>query len=300
MNDVLFLGRMTGCDLIFSGLPHMPLSGQETFCNQFDIKIGGSANTPIAARRLGVNAKLFTEIGNDLLGTFLMNELKKENIDTTFVKQIDGFNTCVSAVLSTTTERGFATYAECGNWFTTANIKNAINKTEYLYTDLEHCMNDGIDQIAKDAGAKLIIDASWGENFNLEKACKVLDNCFLFTVNDLEAQHITNQKDPYFALDLFAKHAENTVIKLGAKGCIAKSQDTIYKSEGIKNIDVVDTTGAGDAFGAGLLYGFLNNLDMQESLNIANAAGALTVTFAGGSGDIFTLENVLKLSQTIL
>jgi sugar/nucleoside kinase (ribokinase family) len=81
----------------------------------------------------------------------------------------------------------------------------------------------------------------------------------------------------------FAEKAGMAVIKCGKSGAMAVSEGRHYAAEGYP-VRVVDTTGAGDSFNAGFIYGYLNHLPVEECLKLGNGCGALSVTKLGGSG----------------
>jgi len=297
MSEVLFLGRMTGCDLVFSGLPKLPEYGEDILSSAFDIKVGGSGNPSIAAAKMGLDVSFITDIGKDFLGDFMMRELEASGMNMEYVYQVEGMQSCVSAVLSTNKDRGFATFADTPQNFTMENIKKAMAHTKYVYTDLVHCTIDPIVEAAKEAGVGLVVDCCWDEKLRLEDVKDILKETYVFTANEQEAQMLTQKEDLQEALKIFAEYAQIAVVKLGSKGCIAYADGKYYEVPGVKDIEVVDTTGAGDSFGAGLLYGLLRDKGIEDSLKIGNAAGALAVTYPGGTDKQFSYENVMNLYE---
>ena len=89
----------------------------------------------------------------------------------------------------------------------------------------------------------------------------------------------------------FAKTAGMAVIKMGKKGSIAVKDGKLYQAAPY-TVEVVDTTGAGDSFNAGFVYGFLRGKSMEECLRCGNGCGALSVTALGGNTGFPTEEKL--------
>ena len=103
----------------------------------------------------------------------------------------------------------------------------------------------------------------------------------LFLPNESEAQLLTGHKDPEQVLRAFADLGlENTVIKLGSRGAAALRRGRLYTMAS-PDVEVVDTTGAGDAFDAGFLDAWLSGADIDEQLRRACICGALSTRARG-------------------
>ena len=84
------------CDMVFAGLPQIPPLGQEIYCREFVMKSGGGANCPISLARLGIPVTLLTQIGNDAMGRFVLEELEKARVRTVGNLLSDAIRTDVS------------------------------------------------------------------------------------------------------------------------------------------------------------------------------------------------------------
>ncbi len=103
----------------------------------------------------------------------------------------------------------------------------------------------------------------------------------VFLCNAVEAQRITGLSDPALAAaDLRRRGAQAVVVKLGADGCWLDSPQHQQKIPGLPE-NVVDTTGAGDAFCAGLVAAMLNGDDLLQACEAANSAGRRMVSTLG-------------------
>jgi sugar/nucleoside kinase (ribokinase family) len=107
-----------------------------------------------------------------------------------------------------------------------------------------------------------------------------------FLCNAHEARLLTGEADPIRAARVLRAHGSQTlIIKLGADGCLVDgtlaSGEQISRRIPAPEVQVVDTTGAGDAFAAGLIASLLNGQDLLAACESANAAGAKIVTELG-------------------
>jgi len=103
-----------------------------------------------------------------------------------------------------------------------------------------------------------------------------------FVPNEVEALHFTGVDTIEEAAAKLGCYAGTVVVKLGKRGALAQAGGQVWKGLGFK-VEVVDTTGAGDAFNAGFLYAHVvEGRSMPDALRFANACGAITVTTIGG------------------
>lgn len=114
--------------------------------------------------------------------------------------------------------------------------------------------------------------------------CKDIDliQFSIKNVYETEALHYTRGLSAKEAAVEFSKQCAMAVIKLGKSGSIGAKDGEVFLSRPYL-VKAVDTTGAGDSFNAGFVYGFLKDEDMEQCLRIANACGAMSVTAYGGN-----------------
>lgn len=117
----------------------------------------------------------------------------------------------------------------------------------------------------------------------------------VFAPNAGEAQSLTGQGTVEGALDALAALVPLVVIKLGSGGAVARAGgDTVRV--GAVEVEAIDTTGAGDCFNAGFLYGTLRGYSLEECLRCGNVCGGLSTTALGGRSapTAFHLEEWLR------
>ena len=100
--------------------------------------------------------------------------------------------------------------------------------------------------------------------------------------NAEEACRIARAEDVTEALERLAARVPTVAVKLGAEGAIAR-RGSEHAAAAAPAVEAVDTTGAGDTFGAGLLAGLLGGRPLAEALRLAVACGTLSTRAAGGT-----------------
>lgn len=130
---------------------------------------------------------------------------------------------------------------------------------------------------------------------DLKEALAYVD--YLFP-NEEEARLVTGKDTPEEMADVFLQAGVKTVvIKCGARGCYICSRKDAMWIEAVKDVTCVDTTGAGDSFAAGFLYGLWRGLSLRDCGCLANVCGALSVGKLGATEGIENLRQALLLAQ---
>lgn len=295
MYEVLCLGR-TSCDLIFTKMESFPVPGREAACDDFIIKAGGAANTPMALTRLGVRVVFCTTLGDDIPGGIVYRYLKETGMDMCAVMVNNKYRTSVSAVLSLGEERGFATY------FAPYEEREILTRLEkyapyctHIHAYMEDCMRIPIIEVAKKYNKTISVDTAWDEKIKIEDVKHIIKGSDIFFTNEVEACSITGADNAADAIAFIGEYADIVAVKLGGNGSIVKNRDRMVEVPVVHGIEPVDTTGAGDLYGAGFIYGFNRGWSLEGCARFATASGNLAVTFYGGMDEKYTLENVEKL-----
>jgi sugar/nucleoside kinase (ribokinase family) len=295
MKQILCIAEVC-CDIIFGQLNKIPILGEEEYCKYFSVKAGGGANTAMGLARLKVPTKLLTRIGDDEIGHIVMENLFKSGLDISQVVMKKGVGTPVSAVMSTKEDRCFASFSGDQSPFVTIDqLEQAIKETDHVHTYLGYCLHYPIVEICKKYNKTLSVDTSWMDGADLKGIEPILSYCSLFTPNDKEAMALTGMGCPESALLHLSKLVQGVVITMGEQGSIALMNDKIHRQKSVVYGEAVDSTGAGDLFCSGLLYGFVNGFNLEKSIEIASHTAGLSVTYYGGIDDKFTIEIFEKM-----
>ncbi|HIW74072.1 MAG TPA: carbohydrate kinase family protein [Firmicutes bacterium] len=296
MTDVLCVAECC-CDIIFGGLDRVPAPGEEEYCREFCVKAGGGANTAMGLARLGADVKLATRLGQDAMGGMAAEFIRKTGVDMSAVRMDASAVTPVSAVLSTREDRCFASYGgDGGDFLDPAGLEDYIRESRHVHTYVGYCRRYPIIELCEKHGKTLSLDTSFYDSTQLESTRDALSHCRIFTPNETEACALAQTGDVMKALDILSAECPHVVITLGGAGSVTKAEGRVYRALPARVPCVKDSTGAGDLFCAGYIYGFLQGWDVQKTLDFASKSGGLAVTYYGGIDESYTFENVSRLT----
>jgi sugar/nucleoside kinase (ribokinase family) len=293
--DVLVSG-ISSADLIFPGLPRIPDLGQEIASEDFVIKPGGSANTAVALHQLGLRVALVSAFGVDEAGRLVTRQLADLGMDLGPCLVGPEFRTPVSAVLSSGRERGFATFF--GAWDNAVlirRLKELIPVSRHVHGSIFDCRTYHLHELAHAAGKTWSIDMAWDDTLKVSDVAPMAAGCEVLFANEVEATLLTGCADPEEALAVLARMARMAVVKLGPKGSLVRQGSAVWRVPAADVPRVLDTTGAGDLYCAGFLYGHLKGWPVLKCAELASASGSLATTFYGGVDASYSMERVLQL-----
>lgn len=298
MFDVLCLSDCC-CDLIFEGLERLPAPGGEEYSRSMHTKAGGGANTPMGLARLGCATAYATALGTDPMGELVRRELLESGVAPDYFQQSHDGRTWVSAVFSTSTDRSFASFAGQPVTCTAPQLKQMVQGVRWVHTYSCYCYSfPFLPQVCQTSGVPFSLDATFGSEKTLEEVQPILEQAALYTPNEAEACGLTGEQEPYRALQKLSRVCQNVVVTMGRSGCMA-----VLDGCGLRAlpppVKLVDATGAGDLFNAGLIAGRLAGISPEEQLRMATASGTLAVTYPGGMDIAYTRGQVASLAGCV-
>lgn len=254
---------------------------------QKDVTTGGSAaNTIHGLASLGAVCGYAGKIGHDELGHLFASEFQQKNISTHLpYSQLDTGR--VMAMVSADSERTMATYLGAAAGLVPADFSAELFSQYgmvYLegYLVQDHKLIEYILKTAHEQGLKVAIDLS---SFNIVEQnlvfLKQLVTNYVDIVfaNEEEALAFTGMK-PEKALDSISGLCEIAIVKTGKNGSMIKEGKEVYHILPVPTHSV-DTTGAGDSYAAGFLYGYVNELNLQQCGDIASLVSSKAVETMG-------------------
>ena len=293
-------------DLIVTDIKGPLEKGSEVTAQNHFLDIGGSGGVFSAVlSELGIKAYIVSIISNDFFGNYLIQRLKSHGVGIDKILIETGKDTGVTISLSYAEDKIQISSVEMVKKFNISdiifeglgNIKHVHFSSYYMMDNLQEDYIKIISNIKKRYGnITFSMDTNddpsdeWGGQIY-----NILPHIDIFLINKKEALMITKKDNIDDALKKLSKIVKTVVIKLGIKGYIAKDNGNIYKGDSF-NVDFKDSTGAGDNFDAGFIYGFLNNMGPEKSLRIGNICGAKSVEYLGGAG---TKEKFNKINNLI-
>ena len=246
---------------------------------------GGATNSACTFKNLGLQCGLITRIGNDTTGEEIYNSLKKKGIDVSNVITDKSEKTAYSTILLTIDgERTILVYRGVSDNFIAKDFKSAELKAKWIYlTSLGGNLKalKTIFKIARENNIKIAWNPGSAElalpKLEIKKLIKQTE---LLLLNRDEAASLINR--PVSSLVQIIRGvnelgANYWAISDGSNGAYVSDLRSIYFAPALK-INVVNATGAGDAFGSGLVTGMIKKLSLKESLKlgILNAAGTIS------------------------
>jgi sugar/nucleoside kinase (ribokinase family) len=289
--DVLLLGSYF-CDLIFNGLPAVPRLGADLFGAEFDMVPGASYRSALACQRLGLRAGWLCDFGTDFFSRFVLDMAAQDGLDMSLFCHHPFPVRRVSAAFSFVHDRGFISYMDP---IEAASPIEIIQQHRPRAVLLSHLAYDGaqaaLAEVARAAGTLIYMDCQ-ADSATLATpgVAEALRRVDIFAPNEPEALHLTGAATVEAALEQLATLAPLVVVKRGSAGAVARQGDTVVHSPALP-VNVCDTTGAGDCFNAGFLYGRLTGLPLAGCLRRGNICGGLS-TISRGAGTLPTAEEV--------
>ena len=274
---VLCVGRLY-CDLIFSDLPRMPTLGTEVFSENFGAHAGGGAFITAAhLSQLGHGASLAAMLPASPFTDLMRPDLEAARLDLSLCASLSASDgPQLTVAMAKDDDRSFLT-RRAGPAFPDLTA-DALRKLKIKHLHIGEIASlvahPGVIEIARSVGATISVDCGWEDDFDLG-ALRPLVRCVdVFLPNETEMEAL-------LALGIEASVAPLTVVKMGSQGAMAVTADQTVSAPAQKT-DVVDTTGAGDAFNAGFLSAWLSGASLQKCLEAGNMRGALAVKSVGG------------------
>ena len=232
---------------------------------------GSAANTIQALACLNTPVGFLGKVGQDEFGRFFEQSFKEKNIDLHLIYDQTKISGVASTFISKDGERTFGTYLGAAADLVDSEIlAEVLSQYEILYIEgylvQNHSLIMKAISMAKELGLKICIDlASYNivaedlEFFTL----LINDYADIVFANEEEAHAFTNTTDPREALDRIAEVCEIAIVKVGSHGSYVKCKNAQHHIDPFQNHTVVDTTGAGDYYAAGFLYGYIHGYDLK-------------------------------------
>ena len=290
MSFVAAFGKLN-VDLLYSGMPRIPNEGEEIYCKDFKVCLGGGLPaTMINCSRLGVSAKIGTFLGDDMFSQFAKSELIKSGTQYEIFESTN-YPLNVTSAIITSTDRTFVSYGGTETYSDKMleKIYNALKGAKVV------AMQEKIIPVYKELkkdGTILVLDTGYSDDMSFEKHKDLIEIADYYTPNIDETEKLTGTKDYKEALKILGEYFEKPVVKLGKEGCAGYDNDYFV----VKNIDefsCVDATGAGDAFLSGFIYGLYNDFDFKKCILAGNITGGKCVTGVGCLTE-YVNENEIK------
>ena len=287
-------------DVFVPPLPSLPEAGELVTTGDFVVETGGcAANAAFALARLGVPAAIVARVGDDHFGAFVEDELSAAGLDVTGIHRAAGLGTSKTVIIPVTGEdRRFIHTFGANAALCAADLAPALaTAPDVLYIGgflvLPALRQDELAaqlQLARQAGTRVVFDvvAPAGRALSLDDVAGVLPQVDYFVPNDDEAAALTGERDPRRQAErLLELGAGTVVVTMGERGLFAAGHDDTIELPA-PQVEFVESSGAGDAFAAGLVYGLLQSWPLRRSLEFASVIGGSACTQLGCTAGLVT------------
>ncbi len=307
--DVISLGILV-VDALGKPIDRVPDEGKLALFERMEIHIGGcAANTGIALSILGTKVKVVGKVGEDPFGNFVIDTLLGNNIDADSVRKDPETSTAFTfAMISSKGGRRFLHCLGADAAFSIDDINlEAIEDTRILHVAGTTLMPrfDGeqtaeVLRYAKRHGVITSLDTAY--NDRLDDWGKVIYPCLpyldYFLPSVEEAERVTGESDPHKIAKLLKGECPGVVgIKLGPEGFLYRDNST-EKLIPPYEVEVVDTSGAGDCFIAGFLRGVLEGWDMDGCAKFGSAVASFCIQAIGCTTGLRPMNEVLRFMES--
>jgi sugar/nucleoside kinase (ribokinase family) len=274
-------------DHVFSGLQNWPGPGEEVFTRNYLRELGGGAAiTACGLGKLGRKTAVFGVVG-ELEGEWIKQRLGDFSVDASNLRLAPG-SSGVTVSVSVRNDRSFYSYAGTNDlldeYLSAPQVLQQMQQARHVHfaVPLGRHHAELLLPALRDAGCSVSLDVGWQPDWYLKpenlQTCREID---YFLPNRKEAEYLTGrQRAEEVLLGLEELGFTHVVVKMGPEGAAIHRGGTTLQVPS-PDIDVVDTTGAGDAFDAGLIDALLDNANAFETLRRAAACGAMSTRAAG-------------------
>ena len=282
-------------DLIFKGFDRMPQPGEEVFARSFTLQLGGGPQVyPIVLERLGLKVRLGTFLGENDTGAICRNLLEKRGFSglEVFPSPIPDPEV-VTSVFSWPHDRGFLAH--------NAGVNESCLDSETVYRFLRDARaafapegHPDVTRRLHEEGVRLVYDNCWSDDLSIDGFTDFLSYIDVYSPNDREAMKLAGTGDLEEAVRFLARYTPHPVVTLGKGGTAWWEDGSIRYAPAVEDFTAVDTTGAGDNFLAGVIYGLLGDEPLARCVRLGNIFAGCSTTGIGCFGAPVTPEVIAK------
>ena len=278
-------------------------------CNKYSRYFGGSpANITMNIKRLGGNPIISASVGNDRLGEFLINNLKKNNINTEFINKVNNSTSMVLVTKSKETPLPIFYRSADYNLEYNSDIDSTLKNSKIVHFSCwpisQKKSRKVIEKVIEEARKNNVLigfdpnyhEMIWEEGHDgIEYIKNLIGKLDIIKPSEVDAERIFGPDTPENHVDKFIQcGAKLVIMTLGKDGAIVSNGTETIKFKTLAT-EVVDTTGAGDAFWGGFYTALTSNYPLKEALNIGFATSAFKLKNVGAIAELPSIEELKTL-----
>ena len=297
MKNICVIGSLN-MDLVVN-VDTMPKPGQTIIGSNFkEVPGGKGANQAVAMARLNGNVSMIGKVGEDGFGQTLINSLKNDKVDTTYIQTSKGATGVALITVDKNAQNSIVVSPGANFEVKEDDIDNnieAIKNSDIVVLQLETPLNTikyALNK-AKELNKYTILNPAPAVKLDDE----IIKNVDLLTPNETELEIIsgvsieTEEDIQKAAQIMIEKGVKELIVTLGSKGSLYINKEKSMLKKAYKD-EAVDTTAAGDSYTGALAVALSQDKNIEDAMDFASKVGALSVLKEGAQSSLPTLEDV--------
>ncbi len=277
-------------DLVLASLTSAPEPGREVVARDFAFRMGSSsAICASGLAQLGNDVAFLGKAGDDVFGRFCVKQLADAGVDVSLVCADPSLQTGVTVSISDR-DRALVTYPGAMERLRADDATDGLlARFRHLHVSsyfLQRGLKPGLPSLFRRARALGLTTSfdpghdpynEWGDEIR-----DVFRDTSLLLLNEVELELTIGSGDIDQGLARLATDSTTAVVKLGSRGAAALDATGVIQRTPAMNVDVLDTTGAGDSFNGGFLHAWLRGWSLSKALRCGVVCGSLSTRGLGG------------------
>lgn len=288
MTQVSIIGN-TNADIVARPVPALPAAGTEQVIDSIEFRVGGAgAITALCLAALGIRAELLGCVGDDPIGRVLLDQLREAGVQVDGIAVRGATGICI-ATEAAMRDRSFLIAPGSVREFALSQVHDRTFRSRLVLLCgyfLVPALRDGAASIlrrVRECGGETLLDTGWDPDgwpaAAREAVLELLPWVSVFAPNEAEAVAITNERSALRAARSLQERSGGwCIIKRGAQGSLAVGPDHAEISVTAPQVNVLDTTGAGDAFNAGLISARLADMPWDGAVPFATVLASTVIS----------------------
>lgn len=280
-------------------------------CDTYRRFFGGSpANIAMNVKKLGINSTIICCAGSDEMGDFLISKMKMQGLDTSNVKR--AYSSTSMVLLNKSQSSPIPIFYRGADYRIVfdESIEDVIRTSKIVHfstwpisREPSRSAIEKIIEVAKQSGTIIGFDpnyhpALWEKGYDGVSYIKgIIKDVDIIKPSEDDAKRLFGEEsiDEYIArfLDLGAKLV---IMTLGKDGLVASDGKTTIRMDSVAD-NVVDTTGAGDAFWSGFYAAIVKGYDVKDAIRLGNASSAYKLRYTGAVVDFPSIDRLKDLYE---
>lgn len=297
-------------DVLCRGADEMPPAGGALFVDQIHITVAGTAGgTAVDCALLGLNGQIVARVGEDDMGDYLVTRMKGFGLDVGQVQRDPAVQTSTSMlpIDSQGVRRAYFVPGTSRTFSLDAAQMDAALDARIIHLGGTGLLDsfDGAPSLeflkkAKALGRTTVFDLILADSNTIKNVAPLLPYIDYFVPSIVEASAMADQDDPVEIARWFKNQGVgNAILTLEDEGVYVDPRDGDPFRCPAHQIDVVDTTGCGDSFTAGIITGLCKGWDIRQSARFANAVAALVASGLGSQGILASFDKTMEAMQSM-